>query len=123
MTTMRSTSFVAAGGAAGAAVRWGVGQTITTPGAGFPWPTFVVNVIGCALIGLAVRRLDRGTDVWYGLVTGVLGGLTTFSAFADETRALLAHGQGLTAAVYVGASVIVGVVALELARAERDVTP
>lgn len=116
---MRSTLLVAAGGAAGAAMRWAVGETITPPDSGFPWHTFLVNVVGCALIGLAARRIGRGTDLWYGLVTGVLGGLTTFSAFAEETRALLANGYGLTAAAYVGASVIVGVVAVEVAAADR----
>lgn len=116
MAIMRSTFFAAGGGVVGATVRWGVGETITPPDAGFPWHTFMVNLIGCLLIGVAARQLQRGTDAWYGVVTGFLGGMTTFSAFADETRVLVAEGRGLTAATYVAASVIGGVAAVELAR-------
>ncbi len=122
MSIMRSTLFAAGGGVVGATVRWGVGETVTPSDAGFPWHTFVVNIVGCLLIGVAARRLDRGTDAWYALVTGLLGGLTTFSAFADETRALVAEGRGLIAAAYVAASVVGGVVAVELARSGRRST-
>ena len=116
MTIMRSTLLAAGGGAVGATMRWGVGETITPPDVGFPWHTFLVNIAGCLLIGVAARRLQRGSDAWYGVVTGVLGGLTTFSAFADETRALLADGHGFTAVAYVAASVAVGFAAVELTR-------
>lgn len=116
---MRPTLLVASGGAFGAAVRWSVGELVGHDDAGFPWATFVVNVVGCVLIGLAARRLERGSDAWAATVTGALGGLTTFSTFAVETRALSDGGHGVTAMVYVGASVLVGVAAVELARGGR----
>lgn len=119
MSIMRSTLLAAGGGVAGATVRWGVGETITPADAGFPWHTFLVNLTGCLLIGVAARRLRRGTDAWYGVVTGFLSGLTTFSAFADETRMLVAEGRGLIAAAYVTASVVGGVAAVEIARSGR----
>ncbi|MEO6651665.1 MAG: CrcB family protein [Ilumatobacteraceae bacterium] len=113
---MRSTLLVALGGAVGAGARWSISETFGSNAGRFPWSTFVVNVVGCALIGLATRRLDRGSDAWYGVVTGVLGGFTTFSAFAVETRALLVGGHISIAVVYVVASCAVGIGAVELGR-------
>jgi CrcB protein len=118
---MRSLLVVAVGGAVGATARWGVGQLFDASADAFPWATFVVNIVGCLLIGLATRRLTRHSDVWLGVVVGVLGGLTTFSAFANETRSLLDHGHTLTAAVYVVATLVVGLGATEIALgADRD---
>ncbi len=115
---MRSLLVVAVGGAIGAAGRWGVAELVDGSDGGFPWATFVVNVVGCLLIGIATRRLVRGSDAWLGVVVGVLGGFTTFSTFAVETRGLLDDGHGGTALLYVGASLIVGLVAVDLVRAE-----
>lgn len=113
---MRSSLIVAVGGVIGASARWGVGRVLENPPSGFPWATFIVNVIGCLLVGLAARRMTRHSDAWLGAVVGVLGGLTTFSAFAVETRSLLDVGRPVTAAAYVTASMIVGISATELAR-------
>lgn len=115
---MRALSIVATGGVVGAVGRWGVGELVGGTGSGFPWATFVVNVVGCLLIGLATRWLVRGSDAWLGLVVGVLGGFTTFSAFAVETRALLDDGRGGTALMYVGASLVAGLVAVDAVRTE-----
>lgn len=115
---MRSLLIVGVGGAVGAAGRWGVGELIPGSDGGFPWATFIVNVVGCLAIGLATRWLVRGSDAWLGAVVGVLGGFTTFSTFAVETRGLLDGGRGGTALVYVGASLIVGLVAVDLVRSE-----
>lgn len=112
---MRSVLIVAIGGAVGASARWSVGEMLGSPGDGFPWATFVVNVVGCFMIGLATRMLPRHSDAWLGVVVGVLGGLTTFSAYANETRALVDQGRGVTAVVYVVATIAVGVVATEVA--------
>lgn len=120
---MRTLTIVAGGGALGAGGRWGVGQLLDGTSGGFPWATFVVNVVGCVLLGLATRRVARGSDAWLGIVVGVLGGFTTFSAFAVETRALLDDGRGGTALLYVGASLVVGLVAVDTVRAEGGTTP
>ena len=101
---MRPYLLVGLGGAAGAALRWSAGELVPRNDGSFPIATFVVNVVGCALIGLAARRLTRGSDAWLVLVTGALGGLTTFSTFAVETRALLASGHTAIAFAYVAAT-------------------
>ncbi len=80
----------------------------------FPFGTFVVNITGCLLIGLVFGLSERGniSPEWrLFLATGFLGGFTTFSAFSNETIAMLRDGQLLSAATYVGASVLVGLVA------------
>jgi fluoride exporter len=117
---MRSIGVVALGGAVGASLRWGVGQLIEPRTDGFPWATFIVNVVGCVAIGFAARRVPRNSDAWLGLVVGVLGGLTTFSAFAVETRSLLDSGHAATAAAYVVATLVVGLGATELTMGGHD---
>lgn len=80
----------------GAAGRWMVGEAFSEPTlevARWPWATLVVNIVGCLLIGLAARRLDRPSPVWDILVTGVLGGFTTMSAFAVELNGLADAGR------------------------------
>jgi CrcB protein len=98
---------IALGGALGAAGRWGVAEIVgavgsTPPPASWPWATLIVNVVGCALIGLAARLLRRGSIAWDFTVTGVLGGFTTFSALAVELNDL-ADADRLPMAVAYGA--------------------
>ena len=114
---MRAGFLVMIGGAAGATIRWSVSEVLPYDPGRFPWATFIVNVIGCLLIGFAARHFARGTDAWLGLAVGGLGGLTTFSAFAVETRLLLADDRPMTALVYVAGTMIVGLAATEFARA------
>ncbi|SHL18934.1 camphor resistance protein CrcB [Pseudonocardia thermophila] len=84
---------VAAGGVIGALARYGAGVALPTAAGAFPLTTFAVNVVGCALMGALVAALAR-TPGAHPLLrpflgTGVLGGFTTFSAFAVETVELL----------------------------------
>lgn len=93
---------VALGGAAGAVLRWAVGEVV--PGSsGFPWATFAVNVSGSAALAalplLAVVR--RREWLFAALGPGLLGGYTTLSAYSEQARALLADGHALTAFAYV----------------------
>src|SRR5687767_6374452 len=80
----------------------------------FPFGTLTVNIIGCFLIGLVFGLSERG-NISVGwqmfLVTGILGGFTTFSAFSYETVALLRDGQLSYAIAYIFLSVTIGVVA------------
>ena len=108
---------VGCGGAIGALARWSIAELADVDADGFPWPTLVVNLIGCVLIGIAARRLAPATNVWFAAVTGVLGGFTTYSAFADEVRMLLADGRAASALVYVVATIAGGLAAVELGRA------
>lgn len=95
---------MAAGGAAGALGRWSV-SGLAPDGQVFPWGTLAVNVVGCFLLAVlatlpAVR--DRAL-LAVGLGPGLLGGFTTLSAYAEESRVLVAEGHpGLAAAYVVG---------------------
>ena len=110
--------WVAVGGAIGAAARFAVAQwTGARWGWSFPWGTLAVNLTGSLAIGLLMTLLiARGLDPAYRplLVTGLLGGYTTFSAFTFEALALLEARRWDAAALYVGGSVVLGLLATAL---------
>ncbi|WBU57630.1 fluoride efflux transporter CrcB [Paracoccus sediminicola] len=105
---------VALGGAIGATARYGVYQLIPAHGPGFPVATAVVNVAGSFVMGvLAVLMAQRiGNHYAPLLLTGVLGGFTTFSAFSLDALTLWERGQAAGAAVYVVASVLLSLLAV-----------
>ena len=107
--------YVAAGGAAGSLLRYAAGQALGPPRPGtFPWHTFWVNVAGSLLLGLVLALVSRDDPHHLRalLAVGFCGGLTTFSTFSWETVALVqARAYGLAAA-YVGASLLVGMLAV-----------
>ena len=79
----------------------------------FPFGTLSVNIIGCFFIGLVFGFSERSyiSMEWrLFLVTGLLGGFTTFSSFSNETIALIRDGQNWLALSYIASSVIVGLV-------------
>jgi len=86
---------VAAGAAAGALARWGAGLWLNARWAGFPLGTLFVNAVGGLLIGMALAWFERSPNEMLRLllVTGFLGGLTTFSSFSAESLLLLLRGQ------------------------------
>lgn len=104
------------GGGFGAMSRFGLSLAVqrALPEAAIPWGTWAVNIIGCFVLGLLVPlfagRLQWPEPVRLGLMTGYLGGLTTFSTFGHETVALAARSPSL-AALNVGANVVVGLLA------------
>jgi CrcB protein len=106
----------ALGGVLGALARWGVSRALPSPAGGWPWATLLVNVTGCALIGLllAVLLVRFPAHPWLRpfLATGVLGGYTTFSTFAVDVVRLADDGAGGTAAGYLAASVLGGLLAV-----------
>ena len=108
---------VALGGAIGAALRFltGVG-VLRLVGPGFPMAIITVNIVGSFLMGVfVVAAAHRGlTHLAPFVMTGVLGGFTTFSAFSLETVTLLERGQTGQAALYVGLSVILSIAGLML---------
>jgi CrcB protein len=107
---------VALGGGAGAAARYAASQWWPTPAGGFPWTILWVNVVGCFVIGVfmviisEVRTAHPLVRPFFG--TGVLGGFTTFSTYAVDTRTLLAAHHPGTAAAYLGGTLGVGLVAV-----------
>jgi fluoride exporter len=117
---------IAVGGALGALARWWVAETWPDSSGGIPWSTLVVNVVGCFAIGVllvlvaeVLGRPHRLARPFLG--TGVLGGFTTFSTYAVQTRGLLAGGRADLALAYaagtLGAAILATVVAVWLTRA------
>jgi CrcB protein len=104
---------VAFGGAVGASARYGADQLISTHWT-FPWSTFLVNVTGCFLIGW-FSTLFADSPEWLrtGMIVGLLGGFTTFSTFAFQAL----ENHAAVSAVYVSASIGLGIAAVALGRA------
>jgi CrcB protein len=101
---------VAAGGALGAAARYGLSAAWPHRPGTFPWATFVTNVSGCLLIGVLMVLM---TEVWAAhrllrpfLGTGVLGGYTTFSTYSVDTQRLVVAGATGTGLVYLAATLV-----------------
>lgn len=107
---------VGAGGFAGSICRYAIGQLMTQYFGKHPiWGTFSVNVIGCFIIGL-LGGLAEEKGLIHGhikllLITGFLGGFTTFSSFGYETIRLLQETQYTRAFLYVGLSLFLGLLA------------
>ena len=113
---------VGIGGFAGSVLRYLVGLVPLGAAGAFPFKTLAVNVAGAFAIGLLcalAARQGPGMDprLVLALKTGVCGGFTTFSTFALETATLLQDGQTLLAAVYVLASMLLGLGATLVAEA------
>ena len=107
---MRIVLFVAIGGAIGAVGRYLLSTPINERAA--PWGTIIVNVVGSVVLGFLIGWFgDRSADpaIQIGLLTGVLGGFTTFSTFSAETVLLLEHGRWQLAMLNVVVSILFGV--------------
>ncbi len=106
----------ALGGALGALSRWAVAEALPREDGGWPWATLVVNLTGCLLIGVLTGALaGRSPEPAWArpfLAVGVLGGYTTYSAFAVEVVGLTDAGRLAPAVGYLLASVAGGVLAV-----------
>jgi len=93
---------VAAGAALGGVLRWLVSGWLNHRWHGFPLGTLAVNCVGGLMIGAAMVAFERwpADTLRLFLVVGVLGGLTTFSAFTGESWGLLQRGEWTLAAVH-----------------------
>lgn len=106
---------VALGGAIGASARYLTNVTATRiMGHGYPWATLTVNVLGSFLMGVLVVLLAKKGGNAHAplLITGMLGGFTTFSAFSLDAFTLFERGQAAAAAGYVLASVALSLTAI-----------
>ena len=106
-------------GGLGALARYGLSTLVQRySGAAFPWGTFVVNVVGAFAFGLiwslVEQRLVISVETRVILLSGFLGGFTTFSSFMFETAALLTDGQWGLAALNLGGQVAAGLAAVFL---------
>ena len=109
--------WVALGGAIGSAARYGVnvwsGRMFGTE---FPWQTLIVNVVGCFIMGVLTEmmalKLHVGHEARAFLITGILGGFTTFSAFSLDFAYLVERKQLAAAGSYALASVVISLIAV-----------
>lgn len=110
----QTTLLVALGGAIGAAMRFGLGMALLRPQASFPIGILSINVLGSFLMGaFVVWSFQKGAGHLNPFVmTGVLGGFTTFSAFSLEAFTLFERGETGAALAYVTLSVIGSLLAL-----------
>jgi CrcB protein len=104
-------------GVAGTLARYGLqGLVQYRTGPGFPSGTLAVNLLGCFLLGgigqYSLNHLSIPPEWRIGITIGFLGAFTTFSTFGWETVRMLEDGEWMKAAVYVGASVIGGILAV-----------
>ena len=108
--------WVMVGGALGSALRYGLGNWVQTrAGQAFPWGTLAVNVLGCLLIGYAMRAipaLHLSTQMRAFLTVGFAGGFTTFSTFGWEAFVLLESGHPARAFTYMLVSLALGMAAV-----------
>lgn len=90
-------------------------------GVAFPFGTLGVNVIGSFIIGIAAFALSKHTNhqhfIQYFVMTGVLGGFTTFSSFSLDVVRLAEHGFFAQAALYIGLSLGLSIIAVLLGMA------
>jgi CrcB protein len=117
----RELAAVFAGGALGTAARAALGTLMISDPGRWPWPTFVVNIVGAFLLGyFTTRLLERLPVSAYRrplLGTGLCGGLTTFSTMQVETLTMIRYHHYGLAAAYTLVSVVAGLVALYTATA------
>ena len=106
----------AVGGALGALARWGIAEALPSSPTGWPWATLLVNLTGCLLLGalfaVLAARIPEAPWPRPLLAVGVLGGYTTYSAFAVEVVRMAEGGAVLAAAAYVVLSLLGGVAAV-----------
>ena len=113
---MQNILLVAIGGAAGSVSRYLAGAAaLRLLGPAFPWGTMAINVSGSLAIGFLAETMLRGLsaplDLRLLLITGFLGGFTTFSAFSLDAWLLYERGETVGALLYVFGSVVLSLAA------------
>ena len=98
--------YIFLGGGIGSLVRFMIGNLIPYHN-GFPWATFISNLLACFLFGLIYAQLERidtvqvAKELKWLLLVGFCGGFSTFSTFSFETIQLIKSGQILAALAYI----------------------
>ncbi|MGD9210139.1 MAG: fluoride efflux transporter CrcB [Desulfobacteraceae bacterium] len=111
---------IGVGGSIGAILRYLVSGIVqnNVQSAAFPYGTMAVNLLGCLLIGigggLMTSRQLFSPEMRSFFFIGILGSFTTFSTFSLETFNLIKNGQNTTALIYLGGSIIIGLLAVYL---------
>jgi CrcB protein len=109
--------YLSIGAVAGAILRYQIGVwfagSLSSP-AGFPWPTFLINITGSFLLGIIMQSVTsyaNNRELRIMLATGFCGSYTTFSTFSHETVTLMREGATSMAALYLFLSVLFGIAA------------
>lgn len=113
---MKTLLYVAIGGGIGTCLRFGLNQLLKPETAGaFPMHTFIINIVGCLVIGLTFAFIKKQiiTDplLIVGITTGILGGFTTFSSYAMESIQLIEARKNFMVIMYILLSNVLGLVA------------
>lgn len=124
MVDRRELGAIFFGGTAGALVRAGLAEAFPVGGAAWPWTTFLVNIVGTALLGYWFTSLSHSSYRRPLLTTGFCGALTTFSTVQVELLEMLDAGRLALAAAYLALSIGVGLLAAQAgtAAARREGT-
>ncbi len=112
------TSMVILGGGIGSAFRYLVSKAFVTYHYNFPYHTFLINILGCFLYGLWFFKSGKQNDtlslIHPFILSGLLGGFTTFSSFGFETFQMIQQGEWLKGFIYPILSVIAGILSVYL---------
>ena len=116
MNNLSALVWIALGGATGSVLRALVGLALRTS---FPWATLLINILGSCLMGVLVELLAQKGGMRFApfLLTGILGGFTTFSAFSLDAVVIWQRSETVLAAGYVLGSVVLSIGALLLGMA------
>jgi CrcB protein len=117
MVDRRELGAIFLGGALGALLRAGLTEALADPGVGWPWATFIVNVVGAALLGYWFTTLPHSQYRRPLLTTGFCGALTTFSTVQVELLEMIEAGRVPLAMLYLGVSVLAGLAGAQAATA------
>lgn len=116
--------FVGAGGFIGSIMRYLLGFLSPTSSHGFPFATFLINVVGAFFIGFFIVQFARMAHpdprLLLFLKVGICGGFTTFSTFSMESLKLFENGDIATGIAYVVGSVVFGILAVLLGEHAAD---
>jgi fluoride exporter len=115
MVDRRELGAIFLGGALGTLLRAGLTEALPDPGVGWPWATFIVNVVGASLLGYWFTTLPHTRYRRPLLTTGFCGALTTFSTVQVELLEMLEVGRVALACLYLGLSIAAGLAGAQAA--------